>query len=134
MPGAKSRGWNRHLSLGIVLDHPEDVVGVEDQVILVIQPDLGPRVLGEDYDVALVDLDPVLGLPDRDNLRHLRLLLGRVRQYDARGRRLLALDHLYQGSFAKWSELHLSHLLELFRLLHPIRYVRKTSGPAGYHT
>src|ERR687886_82032 len=99
-------GGSTPLALRIVLDHPEDVVGIEDQVILVVEPDLGPRVLGEDDDVALVNLDPVLELPDRDDLRHLRLLLGRIRQDDARCRRLLTLDRFYQSPFAEWSELH----------------------------
>src|SRR5919199_1654929 len=41
----------------LVLDDPQDVVGVEDHVVLAVQANLGPRVLGEDDDVALADLD-----------------------------------------------------------------------------
>src|SRR5215207_9934505 len=59
----------------LALDDPQDVVGVEDHVVLAVEADLGSGVLGEDDDIALADLDPVLELADRDDLGRLRLLL-----------------------------------------------------------
>ena len=41
----------------LALDDPQDVVGVEDHVVLAVEADLGPRVLGEDDNVALGNLD-----------------------------------------------------------------------------
>ena len=38
------------------LDDPQDVVGVEYQVVIAVEDDLCPRVLGEDYDVPSLTL------------------------------------------------------------------------------
>src|SRR5215210_5018364 len=91
----------------LVLDYPQDVVGVEDHVVLAVEADLGPRVLGEHDDVALADLDPVLELADGDDLGRLRLLLGRIGEHYPGGRRLLALDDLDERPLSQWLEPHL---------------------------
>src|SRR5918997_249314 len=69
----------------LALDDPQDVVGVEDHVILAVEADLGPGVLGEDDDVALGGLHRYtlaivvqLALTDGHDLGSLRLLLGGV--------------------------------------------------------
>src|SRR5215208_1636381 len=95
----------------LALDDPQDVVGVEDHVVLAVEADLGARVLGEDDDVTLADLDPVLELADGDDLGRLRLLLGRVGKHDPRGGRLLALDELDERPLSQRLELHYVYLL-----------------------
>ena len=72
MPGAPE---SRLLLFPLALDYPQDVVSVEDHVVLAVEADLGARVLGEDDDVALADLDPVLELADGDDFCRLRLSL-----------------------------------------------------------
>src|SRR5918998_1474336 len=99
------------LPIALVLDDPQDVVGVEDHVILALEADLGTGVLGEDDDVALADLDPVLELADRHDLGRLRLLLGGVGKHYPRGRLLLALDDLHERPLSQRLELHLFDLL-----------------------
>src|ERR671920_830679 len=98
-------------SFPLALDYPQDVVCVEDHVVLAVEADLGPRVLGEDDDVALGDLDPVLELADCDDLGGLRLLLGRVGQHYPRSRSLLALDDLDERPLSQRLELHPFDLL-----------------------
>src|SRR3712207_3109703 len=102
----------------LVLDDAQYIVGGEDQVVLAVQADLGPRVPGEDYDVALADgerhtlaLVVELAFAHGHDLGGLRLLPGGVGQNDAGRRRLLALDELDQRPVAQWLELHLSSLL-----------------------
>src|SRR5918912_1957160 len=108
MPGAPE---SRLLLFPLALDYPQDVVCVEDHVVLAVEADLGPRVLGEDDNVALADLDPVLELADRDDLGRLRLLLGGVGEHYPRGGRLLALDDLDERPLSQRLELHSSYLL-----------------------
>src|SRR5215218_4108959 len=108
MPGAPK---SRLLLFPLALDYPQDVVCVEDHVVLAVEADLGPRVLGEDDDVALGDLDPVLELADCDDLGGLRLLLGRVGQHYPRSRSLLALDDLDERPLSQRLELHPFDLL-----------------------
>src|SRR5215213_6177357 len=115
MPGAPE---SRLLLYPLALDYPQDVVCVEDHVVLTVEADLGPRVLGEDDDVALGDLDPVLELADRDYLGGLRLLLGRVGQHYPRSRSLLALDDLDERPLSQRLELHPFDLLSVFGLLY----------------
>src|SRR5918993_3269915 len=107
-PGAPE---SRLLLFPLALDYPQDVVSVEDHVVLAVETDLGARVLGEDDDVALADLDPVLELADGDDLGRLRLLLGRVGQDYPRGCRLLALDDLDERPLSQRLELHFPYLL-----------------------
>src|SRR5215211_6996677 len=95
----------------LALDYPQDIVCVEDHVILAVEADLGSRVLGEDDDIALADLDPVLELADRDDLGGLRLLLGRIGQHYPRSRRLFALDDLDERPLSQRLELHPCDLL-----------------------
>src|SRR5215203_7331868 len=90
----------------LTLDYPQDVVCVEDHVVLAVEADLGPGVLGEDDDITLADLDPVLELADGDDLRRLRLLLGRVGKHYPRSRRLLALDDLDERPLSQRLEPH----------------------------
>src|SRR5215203_1977669 len=91
----------------LALDDPQDVVGVEDHVVLAVEADLGSGVLGEDDDIALANLDPVLELTDRDDLGRLRLLLGRVGEHYPRGCGLLTLDDLDERTLSQRLELHL---------------------------
>ena len=60
---ASSKGTRRSVesygTVPLLLDDPQDVVGVKYQVVIAVEDDLGPRVLGEDYDVPLADLDLV---------------------------------------------------------------------------
>src|ERR687897_3284721 len=91
----------------LALDDPQDVVGVEDHVVLAVEADLGPGVLGEDDDITLANLDPVLELADRDDLGRLRLLLGRVGEHYPRGGGLLTLDDLNERPLSQRLELHL---------------------------
>src|SRR5918994_580362 len=107
-PGAPE---SRLLLFPLALDYTQDIVSVEDHVVLAVEADLGPRVLGEDDDVALGDLDPVLELADRDDLGGLRLLLGRVGQHYPRSRGLLALDDLDERPLSQRLELHPFDLL-----------------------
>src|SRR5215210_1386672 len=95
----------------LALDYPQDVVRVEDHVVLAVEADLGPGVLGEDDDVALADLDPVLELADRDDLGGLRLLLGGVGKHYPRLRGCLALDDLDERPLSQRLELHPFDLL-----------------------
>src|SRR5215210_2150560 len=60
------------------LDHPEDVLGVRDPVLLTVELDLGPRILAKDHHVPHADLD-VLVNAYRHDLRCLGFLPGGVR-------------------------------------------------------
>src|SRR5438132_7962273 len=81
------------------LDEREDVLFAEDQELLVIELELGPRVLLEQDPVAFLelDLDPLAGVgvavagTDGEDLALLGLLLRGVRQDDPALRHLLAL-------------------------------------------
>src|ERR687895_1872474 len=115
MPGAPE---SRLLLFPLALDYPQDVVCIEDHVVLAVEADLGPRVLGEDDNVALGNFDRhalvvlvELALANRHDLGGLRLLLGRVGQHYSRSRRLLALDDLDERPRSQRLELHFFVLL-----------------------
>src|SRR5918997_983970 len=102
----------------LALDYPQDVVCVEDHVVLAVETDLGPRVLGEDDNVALGSLDRhalavtvELAFANSHDLGGLRLLLGRVGQHYSRSRRFLALDDLDERPRSQRLELHFFVLL-----------------------
>src|SRR5512139_2214284 len=70
---------------GLLLDHAEDVVLAQDQVLLVLDLDLGAAVLAEEDPVALLDVERQdravvldLALAGSDHVAHDRLLLRRV--------------------------------------------------------
>src|SRR5215471_8109264 len=102
----------RSLSL---LDHREDVVLAQNQVLGAVDLDLVARVLGEEDLVASLDLQlaqrtVLLNLPvtDGDDDRLHRLFLGAVGDVEAPGRLLLFLDALHQDAVVKRSDLHSS--------------------------
>jgi hypothetical protein len=64
-------------------------------VLLIIDLELGSRILAKDNNVPGADLDVLMGT-HRDDLCGLRLLLGRIWKNYARRRLLLRLDHLHQ--------------------------------------
>src|SRR6266511_3580499 len=88
------------VSPDLLVDDGEHVAGGEDQVVLAAVLDLGAAVLGVDDGVADLDVERHPGAvleparADRDDLALLGLLLGGVRDDDARGGRLLALTGL----------------------------------------
>src|SRR5215212_9729349 len=88
------------------LDHPEDVLGVHDPVLLSVELDLGSRILAKDHHVPDAHPD-VLVCAHRDDLSALGLLLGRVGEYDPGLRRLLALDGPDHHPRSQRLELHL---------------------------
>src|ERR687890_1206839 len=105
-------------SFPLALDYSQDVVCVEDHVVLAVEADLGPRVLGEDDNVALGSLDRhalavtvELAFANGNDLSGLRLLLGRVGQHYSRSRRLLTLDDLDERPRSQRLELHFFVLL-----------------------
>src|SRR5713101_2269768 len=87
--GSRS-GWLRRGYFPELLDDGEHILLAQDQVLLVVQLDLGARVLAEEDLVAglhvpgdLLALVVHLPVPNRDHLALLALFLGGVRDDDA---------------------------------------------------
>src|SRR5579885_661121 len=100
--------------LAVADDLREHVALAQDQVVGALDLDLGAAVLGEDDDVALLDLhrDDLPGLaaplagPRGDDVAALRPLERRVGEDDAGGGRLLLLDRLDDQPVAKLFQVH----------------------------
>src|SRR5262245_55382952 len=97
-----------------LLENGEDVFLAHDEVFLVVDLDLGARVLPEQDLVAGLhverDLLPVvadLAGPDRDHLALLRLFLGGVRDDDSAPAHLLLLETLDHDAIVQRTHLHL---------------------------
>src|SRR5215208_7650001 len=55
-------------SVALPLDHPKDVLGVHDPVLLPVELDFGPRILANDHHVPDTHLHAVFELAYRDDL------------------------------------------------------------------
>src|SRR5829696_8963259 len=93
-------------SAALPLDYPKDVLCVHDPVLLSAELDLGSRILANDYHVPDAYLDVLVGA-HRDDFSSLRLLPGRVGEYDPGLGRLLAFDLLGHHPRSQGLELHL---------------------------
>ena len=93
---------------------------LHDQVVFIIDPDLGARPLAEQHPVTRPDIEPldlaalVSGTrTDGDDLAFLRLLLGGVRNDDASGGLAFLLDAADHDAVVEWTELHRFSLARL---------------------
>src|SRR5206468_2975601 len=107
-----------HRSRPSLLENGEDVFLAHDQVLLVIELDLGAGVLPEQNLVPglhverdLLALVGDLAVADRDHLGLLRLLLGRVRDDDPALLDLFLLEPLHQKPIVQRTNLHTLLLL-----------------------
>src|SRR5262245_53865604 len=112
------RSWasrSKRISLaaivGLLLQHREDILLADDQVLLALHPDLGARVLAEENAVTLAHVQGTqlaviaeLALADGDDPALLRLLLGRVGDDDTSLRLLLLLDALHEQAIVERSD------------------------------
>src|SRR5262245_5161258 len=103
-------GWGREL----LLDHAEDILLAEDQVVLALDLDLGARVLAEEDAIAGLDVEradlPVLedlAVADGHDLTLERLLLGRIGDDDAALGLVLLGDALDDQAILQGTNLHL---------------------------
>src|SRR3954468_9091425 len=95
------------------LDHAQQVGFLHDQIVFIIDPDLGARPLAEQHPVTRPDIEPlefaalVPGTrTDGDDLALLRLLLGGVRNDDATGGPGFLLNAADHDAIMEWTELH----------------------------
>src|SRR5512140_896425 len=102
----------------LALDHAEDVVLAHDQVLLAVDLDLGPGVLGEEDAVAGLDVEGPdlavlldLAVAHGDHLALDRLLLGRVGDDDAALGLLLLLHALHDEAVLQRTDLG-GHLVD----------------------
>src|ERR687897_540232 len=90
----------------LTFHHPEDVVGIHDQVFFPLDLYLRTGIFGQDHYVPGAHLNFVGG-SHRDDLSRLRLLPGCVGEDDPASRLLLAFDHLDECPRPKRLQLHL---------------------------
>ena len=108
------RGNSGCLLARLCLDeHPHDVAFLHDQVLDVVDLDLGPRPFAEQHPVTGLDIDrdELAGLvaaarTDCDDLALLRLFLRGVRDDDAAGRFCLGVNALDHNAVVKGAEFH----------------------------
>src|SRR5689334_6876205 len=101
------------IRLPLGLDDAQQVGLLHDQVVLIVDPDLGARPLAEQHPVTRLDIEPLDLAPfvpgagaDGDHLAFLRLLLGGVRDDDAACGLGFLLDPADHHAIVKWTELH----------------------------
>src|SRR6266852_6020052 len=99
-------------------EHGQDFVLAEDQNLLAVDLDVGPRVLAEENLVAGLHVQGDLGavledlaVADGDDLALLGLLLGGVGDDDPTLDRLLLFDALDDQAVVKWPNVHAKCLL-----------------------
>src|SRR4051812_41231690 len=103
----------------LLLERREDVACRQDQVLLAVDLDLGAAVLRVDHDVAALHVEPdaavAVLVPPAGASGHdgalLRLLLGRVRDHEARRGGLVTLVRLDDDPVFERLELEVRHLL-----------------------
>ena len=95
-----------------LLDHAEDVVLANDQVLSAFDVDLSTRVLGEEDFVALLHVEGLelavvadLALAYGDDLALLGLFLGRVRDDDPAGCRFFFVESLHDEAILQGANL-----------------------------
>src|SRR6266545_4486768 len=113
----------------LLVDDGQDVASREDQVLLALDLDLGPAVLGVDDAVADLDVDrhPLTLLEparaNRNDLALLGLLLGRIGDHDAGDGRLLLLLGLDDDPVLQRLQVELGHTFLLAVLRGVLRAV-----------
>src|SRR5215207_1835941 len=112
-----SRGLLAHCGFD---QHPHDVAFLHDQVLDVVDLDLGSRPFAEQHPVPGLDVDrdelAVLVPPartDRDDLALLRLFLGGIGNDDACGGSCLGLDTFDDDTIVQRTEFHRYLLVQL---------------------
>src|SRR5215468_5637618 len=107
-----------------LLKNAEHVLLAEDQVLLVVQGDLGARVLAEENAIPGLDVErdllavvSDLAVPHGDHLALLRLLLGAVRNDDAALLHLLLFLTLDENAVVQRANLHSQITLRWIRCL-----------------
>src|ERR1043165_5414399 len=113
LPALRSRSRSGSASIeGLGLDDREDVLLADDEKLVLVDLELGPRVLRVEDLVADLDVDglalAVIEDParaHREDAALLRLLLGGVREDDAALRHLLARGGLDDDPIAKRAKL-----------------------------
>src|SRR5499427_4542836 len=105
-PRSAERSW-------MLLKDAEHILLAEDQVLLVVQGDLGAGVLAEEDAIAGLDVERDLlavvrdlAVPNGDHLALLRLLLGAVRNDDAALLHLLLFLTLDENAIVQRANLH----------------------------
>src|SRR5213594_402668 len=113
------------VSLFSLADDREYFVLAEDEVLLAVDLDVGPRVLAEEDLVPGLDVEGDLGavledlaVADGDDLALLGLLLGGVGDDDPALDRLLLLDSLDDQTVVQWTNVHAKCLLA-YRIREP---------------
>ena len=96
----------------LLLDHAEDVILAQDQVLVFLDLDFGAAVLAEQDLVALLDIGRQhravvldLALAGRDHFAHDRLFLGRVGDDDAALGLLSLFEPLHQNPVVQGTNL-----------------------------